>query len=126
MVIFDLPGVDADSQCHPQSLRRIVDRVPAADGSNGAVEHGEELVPDHIHLLPTVAGQLLAGGRRQRIVARDEVIICTKGGYVPLAASPPATRDEYLAYLYEVREEPARMVTTGPALAELSGIMDAA
>lgn len=33
------------------------------------------------------------------VVARDEVIICTKGGYVPLDASPPATREEYLAYL---------------------------
>jgi aryl-alcohol dehydrogenase-like predicted oxidoreductase len=31
-------------------------------------------------------------------VARDEVIICTKGGYIPLDSSAPPTRDEYLAY----------------------------
>jgi aryl-alcohol dehydrogenase-like predicted oxidoreductase len=33
------------------------------------------------------------------LVARDEVIICTKGGYIPLESSAPATRDDYLAYL---------------------------
>ncbi len=30
---------------------------------------------------------------------RDEVVICTKGGYVPLDDSPPQGREEYLAYL---------------------------
>ena len=35
------------------------------------------------------------------IVARDEVIICTKGGYVPLNGSAPPSRDAYLAYLQE-------------------------
>src|SRR4029450_10427898 len=33
------------------------------------------------------------------VVARDEVVVCTKGGYVPLDSSAPATRDDYLAYL---------------------------
>jgi len=30
---------------------------------------------------------------------RDEIIVCTKGGYIPLVGSPPATRDEYRSYL---------------------------
>src|SRR5688572_11844102 len=34
-------------------------------------------------------------------ISRDEVIVCTKGGYVPLEGSPPSTREEYLAYLQE-------------------------
>jgi len=32
-------------------------------------------------------------------VARDEIIICTKGGYVPLEGEPPESRDDYAAYL---------------------------
>ena len=30
---------------------------------------------------------------------REELVICTKGGYVPLDRTPPATREEYQAYL---------------------------
>src|SRR5215210_4896153 len=32
-------------------------------------------------------------------VARDEVIICTKGGYLPLDDTPPASRADYKAYV---------------------------
>ena len=32
-------------------------------------------------------------------VSRDELVVCSKGGYIPLADAPPATRDEYRAYL---------------------------
>lgn len=31
--------------------------------------------------------------------ARSEVVVCTKAGYVPLEKQPPASRDEYKAYL---------------------------
>jgi aryl-alcohol dehydrogenase-like predicted oxidoreductase len=31
--------------------------------------------------------------------ARDELIVCSKGGYIPLAGTPPATRDEYQRYV---------------------------
>lgn len=33
------------------------------------------------------------------VVTRDELVICTKGGYVPLEGAPPASRDQYNAYL---------------------------
>jgi len=33
------------------------------------------------------------------IVKRDEVVICTKGGYIPLDGRPPATRREYEDFL---------------------------
>ena len=39
--------------------------------------------------------QAIAAGE----IARDAVIVCTKGGYVPLDDTPPASRDEYRAYL---------------------------
>lgn len=32
-------------------------------------------------------------------VDRQEIVVCTKGGYVPLAGTPPASREEYQAYL---------------------------
>ena len=41
-----------------------------------------------------VAGLLAAG-----TVRRDELVICTKGGYIPLDGSVPASRDEYNALL---------------------------
>ena len=33
------------------------------------------------------------------IVRRDEVVVCTKGGFIPLDGAPPATREEYRALL---------------------------
>lgn len=40
------------------------------------------------------------------VVARDEVIICTKGGYIPLDAVAPATREDYLRYVQRTFIEP--------------------
>ena len=44
-------------------------------------------------------GAGLAGAVAAGIAARDEVVVCTKGGFVALDGQPPATREEYLAYL---------------------------
>jgi aryl-alcohol dehydrogenase-like predicted oxidoreductase len=32
-------------------------------------------------------------------VARDELVVCTKGGYIPLDLEPPASREDYRAYV---------------------------
>lgn len=42
-----------------------------------------------------VVGELLA----RDALRRDELVICTKAGYIPLDGSPPASRDAYTAYL---------------------------
>jgi aryl-alcohol dehydrogenase-like predicted oxidoreductase len=34
-------------------------------------------------------------------VKRDEIVVCTKGGYVPLDRNPPPSREGYLAFLQE-------------------------
>jgi len=39
--------------------------------------------------------RLIAGGE----LARDQIVVCTKGGYVPLDQNPPASREEYLEYV---------------------------
>jgi len=46
-----------------------------------------------------VVGDTLRAAIADGVVRRDEVIICTKGGYVPLDGAPPRTRDDYLEYL---------------------------
>ena len=35
----------------------------------------------------------------EHIAQRDEIVVCTKGGYVPLEESPPESRSDYDAYL---------------------------
>ena len=46
-----------------------------------------------------VVGRALAALFDERIARRDEVIVCTKGGYIPLDGSPPASREEYNALI---------------------------
>lgn len=51
-------------------------------------------------------GRALAAAISAGVVKRDEVIVCTKGGYIPLESSPPATREDYLAYLQHTFIDP--------------------
>jgi aryl-alcohol dehydrogenase-like predicted oxidoreductase len=44
-------------------------------------------------------GRALAGAIDSDIVERDEVVVCTKGGYIPLDGNAPATREEYQEYV---------------------------
>ena len=46
-----------------------------------------------------VVGRVLHDVIAAGVVARDEIIVCTKGGYIPLDTLTPPTREEYLAYL---------------------------
>lgn len=46
-----------------------------------------------------VVGRALASLFDDRVARRDEVIVCSKGGYIPLDGSPPASRDEYNALI---------------------------
>ena len=44
-------------------------------------------------------GAALALALERRTVSRDELLVCTKGGYVPLDGAPPGTREAYQDYL---------------------------
>ena len=46
-----------------------------------------------------VIGQAMQDAIGAGTVRRDEILLCTKGGYVPLDGSPPASRAEYAAYM---------------------------
>jgi aryl-alcohol dehydrogenase-like predicted oxidoreductase len=48
-----------------------------------------------------VVGQAVVEAIAAGEVRRDELLVCTKGGYVALDGEPPATRDAYDAWLHE-------------------------
>lgn len=47
------------------------------------------------------AGRALKEALASGNASRDEIVVCTKGGYVPLEGSAPDSRDDYDAYLRE-------------------------
>ena len=51
-------------------------------------------------------GDTLRAAIADGLVKRDEVIVCTKGGYVPLDGDAPRTREDYLAYLQRTFVDP--------------------
>lgn len=46
-----------------------------------------------------VVGEVVEELTTRGAVHRDELVICTKAGYIPLDGSPPASREAYAAYL---------------------------
>jgi aryl-alcohol dehydrogenase-like predicted oxidoreductase len=83
---------------------------PTADDDASYVDAIEHAARSGINLIDTALnyrGQrseraVAAALRRLTIsgdVARDELVVCSKGGYIPLGSQPPASRDEYRAYV---------------------------
>jgi aryl-alcohol dehydrogenase-like predicted oxidoreductase len=48
------------------------------------------------------AGRAIAALERDGLASREELLICTKGGYIPLDGEVPASRDEYQAMVARV------------------------
>ena len=46
-----------------------------------------------------VIGRVLRELFEEGVIQRDEIVLCTKAGYVPLDGAPPKTREEYNNYL---------------------------
>lgn len=69
----------------------------------GALERGINLVDSSVNYRcqrsERVVGSVLRNAIVEGVVARDEVIVCTKGGYIPLDSHTPPTRDAYLEYV---------------------------
>ena len=68
-----------------------------------AVECGINLIDTAINYR-SQRSECAIGSALQRLIAdgrttREEVVVCTKGGYIPLDRTPPATRDGYRAYV---------------------------
>ena len=81
-----------------------------AGAIHSALENGINLIDSSINYRcqrsERVVGAVLRDAVAAGVIARDEVIVCTKGGYIPLDTSTPPTRDEYLAYLQRTFVEP--------------------
>ena len=81
---------DADDARYVRSIRH-------------ALRSGINVVDSAINYRCQRSEQAIGTAIREAITAgeveRDEVIICTKGGYLPLDGSPPATRADYKAYV---------------------------
>jgi len=74
-----------------------------ADAIRAALERGINVIDSSINYRcqrsERAIGAALRGALDVGVVRRDEVILCTKGGYIPLDSTTPSTRDEYLEYL---------------------------
>ena len=83
---------DADDASYADALRESLARgINLVDTSvNYRCQRSERVV-----------GAVLKDAIAAGVVARDEVIVCTKGGYIPLDTHTPPTREEYLAYLQQ-------------------------
>lgn len=51
-------------------------------------------------------GRALRGLLTEGRTSRDEIVVCTKGGYIPLDGAPPASREEYAALINSEYIEP--------------------
>jgi aryl-alcohol dehydrogenase-like predicted oxidoreductase len=92
---------DADDAAYTDAVRlALASGVNVIDSAiNYRCQRSERAIGRALH------GALLAGE-----AARDEIVVCTKGGYVPLDQYPPATSEGYQGYLR--REFYARNVMT--------------
>jgi aryl-alcohol dehydrogenase-like predicted oxidoreductase len=81
---------DSDDAAYTETVRlAFADGINVGDGSiNYRCQRSERAI-----------GRALNGALVSGEVARDEVVVCTKGGYVPLDGYPPATPEGYQGYL---------------------------
>ena len=76
-------------------------RIIAAIGAG--LEKGVNLLDTAINYRCQRSERAVGDAVRNAITAgtikRDEVVVCTKGGYIPLDGAPPGTKDEYRGFL---------------------------
>jgi aryl-alcohol dehydrogenase-like predicted oxidoreductase len=81
---------DADDKRYAATIRR-------------ALEHGVNLFDTAINYRcqrsERTLGRALARAVKDGVAARDEVVVCSKGGYIPLDGVAPASREAYWAYV---------------------------
>ena len=74
-----------------------------ADTARAALERGINLFDTAINYRcqrsERALGRAITNAIHDGMATRDEVVVCTKGGYIPLDGSAPATREEYQEYV---------------------------
>ncbi|HWG53437.1 MAG TPA: aldo/keto reductase [Gemmatimonadaceae bacterium] len=84
-------------QCDDADDERYVDVAHLALGSG--VNLLDTAVNYRCQRSERTLGRALLRALRGGTISRDEVVVCTKGGYIPLDGTPPDTREAYRAYL---------------------------
>ena len=68
-----------------------------------AVSNGVNLIDTAINYRSQRSEQSVGAAIQQLVAAgtatREEIVVCTKGGYIPLDRTPPASREEYREYV---------------------------
>ena len=84
-------------ECDPEDDARYTATI------RQAIEHGINIIDSSINYRcqrsEHAVGRALQAVSSGGVAAREEVVVCTKGGYVPLEGAPPSTREEYQTYL---------------------------
>ncbi len=79
------------------------DDIRYADTAHHAIATGVNLLDTAINYRcqrsERAFGKALSRAVRMETAARDEIVVCTKGGYIPLDGTQPATREEYQEYV---------------------------
>ncbi|MDQ2932133.1 MAG: aldo/keto reductase [Gemmatimonadota bacterium] len=79
------------------------DDIRYADTAHHAIATGINLLDTAINYRcqrsERAFGKALSRAVRMETAARDEIVVCTKGGYIPLGGTQPASREEYQEYV---------------------------
>jgi len=79
------------------------DDIRYADTAHHAIATGINLLDTAINYRcqrsERAFGKALSRAVRMETAARDEIVICTKGGYIPLDGTQPSSREEYQEYV---------------------------
>lgn len=79
------------------------DDIRYADTAHHAIATGINLLDTAINYRcqrsERAFGKALSRAVRMETAARDEIVVCTKGGYIPLDGTQPASREEYQEYV---------------------------
>jgi aryl-alcohol dehydrogenase-like predicted oxidoreductase len=89
------------------------DDIRYADTAHHAIATGINLLDSAINYRcqrsERAFGKALSRAVRMETAARDELVVCTKGGYIPLDGTQPAKREEYQEYVRREYLEPGIM-----------------
>jgi aryl-alcohol dehydrogenase-like predicted oxidoreductase len=79
------------------------DDIRYADTAHHAIATGINLLDSAINYRcqrsERAFGKALSRAVRMETASRDELVVCTKGGYIPLEGTQPARREDYQAYV---------------------------
>jgi aryl-alcohol dehydrogenase-like predicted oxidoreductase len=84
-------------ECDDDEDQRYVDLL--SDGISRGLNFLDTAINYRCQRSERAVGRAIARAIDSGRASRDEIVVCTKGGYVPLEGSPPDSRGEYDAYL---------------------------